>query len=113
MTVVVVVGCALGGAFTSAKSQPDRLPDLAPAAPNTAAAPATGLHGLTPTKEKYSYLPATSCAAASCHGGGRIGKTGSEHSTWAPEVAPPAGQSDPHSKAYRVLFNEVSVQMGK
>jgi hypothetical protein len=108
--VVIVVGCALGGAFTSAKPQPDRLPGLAPGA---AGAPATGFHGLTPTKEKYSYLPASSCAASSCHGGGRIGKTGSEHSTWAPELVPPAGQSDPHSKAYQVLFNEVSVQMGK
>jgi hypothetical protein len=62
-------------------------------------------------KKDIAYRPATSCAAASCHGGGRVGKAGSEYSTWAPE-ADPQGESDPHNKAYRVLFNPVSVRMG-
>lgn len=110
LTVAVVLGaCALGGAFSPAKSQPERLPDLAPTVPG--APPATSLHGVS--KVDFSHLPATSCAAAACHGGGSVGKTGSEYSTWAPEVVPPAGQSDPHNKAYRVLFNEVSVRMGE
>ena len=40
------------------------------------------------------HRAATSCAAASCHGGGQVGKVGSEHSTWAPEAFP-EGASDP------------------
>jgi hypothetical protein len=35
---------------------------------------------------------------------------GSEHSTWAPE-AQDKPDSDPHNKAYRVLYNDVSVKM--
>jgi hypothetical protein len=41
-----------------------------------------------------------------------VGKVGSEHSTWAPEAFP-SGPGDPHTKAYRVLFNPVSVRMAK
>ena len=50
------------------------------------------------------------CAAASCHGNGRVGTTGGEHSTWAAEVFP-QGAHDPHSRAYRVLFNAESQRM--
>jgi hypothetical protein len=63
---------------------------------------------------RFAHLPATSCSAASCHGGGAVGQVGSEHSTWAPEAAPkPGATADPHNKAYRVLFNSVSVEMAK
>ncbi|MCS6863522.1 MAG: cytochrome c family protein [Gemmata sp.] len=41
-----------------------------------------------------------------------MGKVGSEHSSWAAEVFP-SGPSDPHSRAYQVLFNPVSVEMAK
>jgi hypothetical protein len=63
-------------------------------------------------KAPFAHRPATSCAAASCHGGGRVGEVGSEHSTWAPEAFP-KGAGDPHTKAYRVLFNPVSTEMAK
>lgn len=55
-----------------------------------------------------------SCAAASCHGGGRAGEKGSEHSTWAMDLTrnPPVAH-DPHARAYRVLFNDVSVTIAK
>lgn len=43
------------------------------------------------------------CAAAGCHGGGEVGRPGSEQSTWI------AG--DPHAKAYRVLFNDLSASI--
>ena len=52
-----------------------------------------------------SYAGAISCAAASCHGGGEPGKTGSEYNTWI--------EKDPHSRAYAVLFNEVSKRIAR
>lgn len=53
-----------------------------------------------------------SCAAASCHGGGRPGERFSEHSTWAADLTrnPPVPH-DPHANAYRVLFNADSVRI--
>ncbi len=58
--------------------------------------------------------PSLSCASASCHGGGRPGEKGSEHTTWAMDLTrePPAAL-DPHARAYRVLFNDVSVRIAK
>ncbi len=47
-----------------------------------------------------TYCGSISCAAASCHGGGRPGRVGSEYTTWI--------EKDPHSRAYSVLFNDVS-----
>jgi hypothetical protein len=107
IVAVVFGGCVLAGALSPAKSPPDRTPTRAlPApAPDPHAPYGAG-------KAPFAYRPATSCSAASCHGGGQVGKTGSEHSTWAPEAFP-RGQIDPHSKAYRVLFNPVSVEMAK
>ena len=58
----------------------------------------------------FAHLAGTSCAAASCHGG-EPGTVGGEHTTWAPEVFPD-GPSDPHGRAYRVLFNADSQRMG-
>jgi Cytochrome c554 and c-prime len=107
---VVLGGCALAGIFNPARSQPERLPDLPavaqPADPHT-------LYGVGHPGKDLLHRPATSCAAASCHGGGQIGKLGSEHSTWARELNPTGATGDPHSKAYSVLFNADSVQMGK
>ena len=59
-----------------------------------------------------AYTSAASCSASACHGGGAVGTRGSEHSTWAPEVRPHSDH-DPHSKAYRVLFNPDSVRIAK
>ncbi len=52
-----------------------------------------------------TYSATVTCAAASCHGSGQISKLGGEHSTWA--------DSDPHRRAYRVLFNEDSIRISK
>lgn len=54
---------------------------------------------------KGQYSATVTCAAASCHGSGQIGHLGAEHSTWA--------DSDPHRRAYRVLFNEDSVRISR
>src|SRR5262245_21554851 len=47
-----------------------------------------------------------SCASTACHNAnGPRGSKGSEYPTWA--------ASDPHARAYRVLFEERSVRMAK
>jgi hypothetical protein len=53
----------------------------------------------------YTGSPVASCASSGCHGGGNIGRVGSEQSTWA--------TGDPHANAYRVLFNEESLRITK
>lgn len=65
-----------------------------------------------PNPPAYYQIAGSSCAASACHGNGEIGQAGGEHSTWAPEVFP-AGPSDPHGLAYRVLFNADSARMAK
>src|SRR4051812_13662241 len=46
-------------------------------------------------------LGVSSCAASACHhGNGPAGQVGSEYTTWA--------SSDPHARAYLVLFDERS-----
>jgi hypothetical protein len=57
-------------------------------------------------------LASASCAAASCHGSGKLGHTGGEYSTWAPTLLD-EGPTDPHSKAYRILFNDDSVRIAR
>jgi hypothetical protein len=59
-----------------------------------------------------AHTSAASCSASACHGGGQPGKPGSEHTSWAPDLDP-RGEHDPHSKAYRVLFNAESVRIAK
>lgn len=109
LTAVVLGGCAVASVFRPASSQPpERLPDLAAADPATN--PHAKPYGIG--KAPFAQRPATSCSASSCHGGGEVGKVGSEHTTWAPEAFP-RGDSDPHTKAYRALFNPVSVAMAK
>ncbi len=113
IAAVVLAGCAAASAIRPAHSQPpQRLPEpLKPGAPAAGAAdPHATVYGVG--KAPFAQRPATSCSASSCHGGGAVGKVGSEHSTWAPEAFP-QGQQDPHAKAYRVLFNPVSVEMAK
>ena len=112
-TAAVLGACAVASVFRPAHSQPpERLPDLAAA--DAPANPHARPYGVG--KAPFDQRPATSCSASSCHGGGAIGKVGSEHTTWAPEAFPrpkddPNAGSDPHTKAYRVLFNSVSVGM--
>lgn len=57
----------------------------------------------TPREPACQGSPVVSCSSAGCHGGGEIGKAGSEQSTWA--------SADPHSKAFSILFNDVSQRM--
>jgi hypothetical protein len=102
---VVLCACALGVSFSTANPRDPQEPQLARAVPDPQTPYGVG-------KAPFAHRAATSCAAASCHGGGQVGKPGSEHSTWAPEAFP-EGQGDPHTKAYRVLFNPVSVRMAK
>ena len=83
---------------------PARLPD--------AVAPADDAKPYGVGTAGFAHRASTSCAAASCHGGGQVGAVGSEHSTWARELSD-AATGDPHAKAYSVLFNEVSARMGK
>ena len=58
----------------------------------------------------FRQLSSGSCASDSCHGGA-AGTKGGEHSTWAAEAFP-GRPSDPHARAHRVLFNEVSRRIG-
>ncbi|HEY1188078.1 MAG TPA: multiheme c-type cytochrome, partial [Gemmata sp.] len=108
--VAVALAAAVVAGFSTARSHqpPARLPDVVapPAAPEKGLAP----YGAGPAP--FAPTPSTSCAASACHGGGAVGKPGSEHSTWAREAAPSA-TGDPHAKAYSVLFNPVSVRMGQ
>lgn len=97
----VFVACALGSAFGPG----------APASARDNPSPHPKPYGVT-GEQAFKNKPATSCAAASCHGAGAVGAVGSEHSTWAPEAQFKA-DSDPHNKAYRVLYNSVSVEMAK
>src|SRR4051812_28604014 len=58
----------------------------------------------------FEYASSASCAAAACHGNGKTGGVGGEHSTWAPDLSGD-GPGDPHARAHRVLFNRASEQM--
>lgn len=111
IAAVVLAGCAVASAIRPALSQPpERLPELNGGADAPASDPHAVPYGVG--KAPFAHRAATSCAAASCHGGGAVGKVGSEHSTWAPEAFP-QGKQDPHAKAYRVLFNPVSTEMAR
>jgi hypothetical protein len=59
----------------------------------------------------FQHLSSASCAAAACHGNGKIGGAGGEYSTWA--ALSRDGSGDPHSQAYRVLFNQVSQRISE
>lgn len=64
-----------------------------PAAPTLPGRPAT------------TYTPATTCAAAGCHGGQEVGRPGSEYAPWA--------TGDPHARAYQVLSSDLSTRIGR
>ena len=66
------------------------------------------------TRPALAQLSSASCAASSCHGGGEVGRKGSEHSTWAQdESRAPGRPADPHSHGYRVLFSDESTRMAE
>lgn len=98
-----LLGCLIAAATVAAASVRFVAGETAP---TTVVAPATP-YGLG--SPPFAQLAGTSCAAASCHGG-EPGTVGGEHTTWAPEVFP-EGPSDPHGRAYRVLFNGDSQRM--
>ena len=93
--IVRIVVCLIAGVVLAGLALAGR-PEPARAAPQP--------YGIEP-QPQFAHTAASSCSASACHGGGQVGKPGSEHTTWAPEVFP-AGAHDPHSKAYRSLFNE-------
>jgi hypothetical protein len=93
----IIVAVFVGSAATGKRPQPA----AAPAKPYGVDMP-LGL----------AHTSSASCSASACHGGGRPGTVGSEHTSWAPQVRL-HGEFDPHSNAYRVLFNDVSVRMAK
>ncbi|HEY3788106.1 MAG TPA: multiheme c-type cytochrome, partial [Urbifossiella sp.] len=68
-------------------------------------------YGLEP-QPHFAHTSAASCSASACHGGGHSGKPGSEHITWAQQIIP-IGNHDPHSRAYRTLFNKDSVRIAR
>ena len=60
----------------------------------------------------FCQTSSPSCAAAACHGGGEVGRKGSEHSTWSPNLLAEK-QNDPHSHSYSILSNRKSLEMTK
>ena len=99
VTAIVLAGVVVAGACR-APDAPARAARPEPAKPYGVGTPA------------LAQVSSASCAASACHGGGHVGKRGSEHSTWAPDLLAD-GAHDPHAKAYRVLFNADSARMGK
>lgn len=63
-------------------------------------------------KPPFEAVSSVGCSSAACHGGGKLDTKFSEYSTWA-ATAFSGKLYDPHSTAYRVLFNEDSVRIGK
>jgi len=59
----------------------------------------------SPASISPSFSSNTSCSASACHGNGTVGRPGSEQSTWAASLG---DKSDPHRRAYSVLFNAAS-----
>lgn len=97
----LIVAFALTGWAVAGRSEPAR--------PDTPAKP----YGVGPPPE-FAHLPASSCSASACHGGGQVGRLGSEHTTWAPDLSlGPNDPHDPHAKAYRALFNPDSVRIAR
>jgi hypothetical protein len=60
----------------------------------------------------FEAVSSAGCAAAACHGGGHLDTARSEYSTWS-ATAFTGRLYDPHATAYRILFNEDSVRIGK
>ena len=63
-------------------------------------------------KPPFDAVSSVGCSSAACHGGGKLDTKFSEYSTWA-ATAFSGKLYDPHSTAYRVLFNDDSVRIGK
>ncbi|MBY0461205.1 MAG: cytochrome c family protein [Gemmataceae bacterium] len=114
LLVVALVVVAVAGAGGVGSARPTQPPARLPASAKSEAPAKPYGVDFADLKGAFATRPSTTCASSSCHGGGHPGDKGSEHSTWAPEASPPANApADPHAKAYRVLFNPVSVRMGK
>ncbi len=90
--ILVAVAWAAAGRSHSADAKPYGSP-----APSSQSTPAA--------------LSSASCAAASCHGGGKPGQVGSEHSTFCTDLTSVA--SDPHAKAFAILFNDDSSRISR
>ena len=67
------------------------------------ASPESDVMAMAAEAPAVASSPVASCSASSCHGGGAVGRTGSEQTTWA--------TGDPHATAYRVLFNDDSTRI--
>lgn len=68
-----------------------------------AAEETNGFPEVTPPPENL-WLGVNSCAAMACHGGeGRSGAKGCEYTTWS--------NSDPHARAYSVLFEPLAAEI--
>ncbi len=78
--------------------------------PVPATAPVTPIYGLG--HSEFCHVASPSCAASACHGGGIVGRKGSEQTTWSPDLLG-KGPTDPHSRAFGVLFNAESLKMAK
>ncbi len=97
---VLIPAVVIGGFVLHALDAPDRSVFGQASSLSSPQAPALGYKIPATT-----YCGATSCAAASCHGGGQRGRVGSEYTTWV--------ERDPHSRAYSVLFNDVSTNIAR
>ena len=107
MRHAVLIPFAGLAAFTVAASVLYRGDSLAAPAPFPLAP--TKPYGVdAPHHASARFSATTSCAAAACHGSGNVGQPGGEQSTWAATLGT---KSDPHRRAYSVLFNKASTAM--
>jgi hypothetical protein len=90
------------GTATFCLGEPPEKPEVAPARCEIAGYSLPGA----------KYVGAASCAAASCHGG-TVGEKSGEYVTWAGQDAAGRHARDPHSRAFRVLYNEVSQRIAR
>ena len=99
MAGLLIAGAALICQIAFAAPQPIPPPE-----------PAARIYGLAHSESGSIASP--SCAASACHGGGAVGRKGSELTTWSPDLLG-KGPTDPHSRAFRVLSNARSTDMAK
>lgn len=96
----LIVGCVVAEGVVAGRPEPAR---AVPSQPYGVGVPPA-----------FAHLASASCSASACHGGGKVGQVGSEHSTWAQDLTiAPGDAHDPHAKAYRALFNEDSVRIAR
>jgi len=98
---VIIIGMAGSGLFKRMEI---------PLPPDNTPLPTAKPYGIT--KPPFGVVSSSSCAAVACHGGGQLDTLHSEHSTWS-ATAFSNKLHDPHSTAYRILFNADSVRIAK